>query len=320
MALSDGVFKVRLQAIEYGAPGINLYTFEALDGQPLAAYEPGAHVDVVMGPDLLRQYSLLWPATHPARYQIAVQLSEVGKGGSRKLHFESVVGAVYEMSQPRNHFPLVPSDDEFHLFAGGIGITPIISMYRQLKASGRRVSLYYWAGSAQHMLFHAQLCRERQDDVRLFHTRSSGAVPPRLKDVLKTLPPSAQLYCCGPQGMVDEFDRLTLDRPEANTHRERFSATTDALQPGDSFRVRLQRSGLTLTVPAELSLLQVCEAAGVDVAYSCEEGVCGACEVKVLAGQVEHRDTVLTPGQRQRSESMMICCSRGVGDSLVVDI
>lgn len=156
--------------------------------------------------------------------------------------------------------------------------------------------------------------------MRLFHTRSSGAVPPRLKDVLRTLPPSAQLYCCGPQGMVDEFDRLTLDRPEANTHRERFSATTDALQPGDSFRVRLQRSGLTLTVPAELSLLQVCEAAGVDVAYSCEEGVCGACEVKVLAGQVEHRDTVLTPEQRQRSESMMICCSRGVGDSLVVDI
>jgi tetrachlorobenzoquinone reductase len=319
MALSDSVFKVRLQAIEYGVPGINIYTFESLDGQPLAAYEPGAHVDVVMGPDLLRQYSLLWPAPSPAQYRIAVQLSEVGKGGSRKLHFESVVGAVYEISLPRNHFPLVPSDEAFHLFAGGIGITPIISMYRQLKANGHKVSLYYWASSAQHMLFHGQLCQE-QGDVRLFHTRTEGVVPPRLKDVLSTLPHSAQLYCCGPQGMVDEFDRLTLERPEANTHRERFSATTDALQPGDSFRVRLQRSGLTLTVAAEQSLLQVCEAAGVDVAYSCEEGVCGACEVKVLAGQVEHRDTVLTPGQRQRSESMMICCSRGVGDSLVIDL
>jgi ferredoxin-NADP reductase len=319
MALSDGVFKVRLHAIEYGAPGINIYTFEALDGQPLATYEPGAHVDVVMAPDLLRQYSLLWPATHPARYQIAVQLAEVGKGGSRKLHFESVVGATYEMSQPRNHFPLLPSDEEFHLFAGGIGITPIVSMYRKLKAEGRKASLYYWASSAQHMLFHEQLCRE-QDGVRLFHTRSGGDVPPRLKDILATLPHSAQLYCCGPQGMVDEFDRLTLHRPQANTHRERFSATTDALQPGDSFRVRLQRSGLTLTVAAEQSLLQVCEAAGVEVAYSCEEGVCGACEVKVLAGQVEHRDTVLSPAQRQRSETMMICCSRGLGDSLVLDL
>lgn len=318
MALSDGVFKVRLRAIEYGAPGINLYTFESLDGRALPAYEPGAHVDVAMAPDLLRQYSLLWPAAHPAQYQIAVQLAEVGKGGSRKLHFESVVGAEYEVSAPRNHFALMPSDDEFHLFAGGIGITPIISMFRQLKANGHKVTLYYWASSPQHMLFHDVLCHEPAE-VQLFHTRTGEACP-RLKDVLTALPDSAQLYCCGPQGMVDEFDRLTLERPEANVHRERFSATTDALQPGDSFRVRLQKSGLTLTVPAELSLLQVCESAGVDVAYSCEEGVCGACEVKVLAGQVEHRDTVLTPGQRQRSESMMICCSRGVGDGLVLDL
>jgi ferredoxin-NADP reductase len=319
MALSDGMFKVRLHAIEYGAPGINIYTFESLDGLPLPAYEPGAHVDVTMAADLLRQYSLLWPATNPAQYRIAVQLSEAGKGGSRKLHFESVVGATYEVSAPRNHFPLMPSDEAFHLFAGGIGITPIISMYRQLKVSGCKVTLYYWAGSAQHMLFHDQLCQET-GDVRLFHTRTAGERPPRLMDVLTALPHSAQLYCCGPQGMVDEFDRLTLDRPEANTHRERFSATTDALQPGDSFRVYLQRSGLTLTVPAEQTLLQACEAAGIDAAYSCEEGVCGACEVKVLAGQVEHRDTVLTPGQRQRSESMMICCSRGLGDTLVLDL
>lgn len=319
MALSDGLLKVRLQAVEYGAPGINLYTFASLDGLPLPVYEPGAHIDVAMGPDTLRQYSLLWPALNPALYRIAVQLSEAGKGGSRQLHFESVVGAIYEVSPPRNHFPLHNSDDEFHLFAGGIGITPIISMYRQLQSGGQKVSLYYWASGPEHMLFHDELCQVR-DSVRLFHTRTSATPPPRLKELLTTLPDSAQLYCCGPQGMVDEFDRLTLARPEANTHRERFSATTDALQPGDSFRVRLQRSGMTLTVATEQTLLQACEAAGVDVAYSCEEGVCGACEVKVLAGRVEHRDTVLTPGQRQRSESMMICCSRGVGDSLVLDI
>lgn len=319
MASSDGLLNVRLQAIEYGAPGINIYAFESLDGSSMPAYEPGAHIDVAMGPDMLRQYSLLWPAVNPAQYRIAVQLSEAGKGGSRQLHFESVVGATYEVSTPRNHFPLYPSEEAFHLFAGGIGITPIVSMYRQLKASGQNVSLYYWASGPEHMLFHGELS-QAEESVRLFHTRTDGPPPPRLKDLITTLPDSAQLYCCGPQGMVDEFDRLTLDRPEANCHRERFSATTDALQPGDTFRVRLQRSGLTLTVATEQTLLQACEAAGVEVAYSCEEGVCGACEVKVLAGQVEHRDTVLTPGQRQRSESMMICCSRGVGDGLVLDI
>lgn len=319
MGLSDGLLTVRLHTIEYGAPGINLYTFASVDGSPLPAYAPGAHIDVAMAPDMLRQYSLLWPALNPAQYRIAVQLSEAGKGGSRQLHFESVVGATYEVSPPRNHFPLLPGADECHLFAGGIGITPIVSMYRQLKADGQKVSLYYWASGPEHMLFHAELSQEA-GSVQLFHTRTGGTPPPRLKDVLSTVLDSAQLYCCGPQGMVDEFDRLTLDRPEANTHRERFSATTDALQPGDTFRVRLQRSGLTLTVATEQTLLQACEAAGVDVAYSCEEGVCGACEVKVLAGQVEHRDTVLTPAQRQRSESMMICCSRGRGDGLVLDL
>lgn len=318
MGLSDGMLQVRLQAIEYGAPGINLYSFASLDGQPLPAFEPGAHVDVALAPDLLRQYSLLWPPSDPAQYRIAVQLAEVGKGGSRKLHFESVVGATYQVSAPRNHFALQASEQPCHLFAGGIGITPIVSMYRQLKAAGQAVVLHYWAGDAQHMLFHRELCVDPA--VRLYHTRVPGQAAPRLKDVLAAIPAKAQLYCCGPQAMIDEFDQLTLQRPAGTAHRERFSASTDALQPGDTFRVHLQRSGLTLSVAAEQSLLQVCEAAGVDVAYSCEEGVCGACEVKVLAGTVEHRDTVLSPAQRLRNDSMMICCSRGVGDSLVLDL
>jgi ferredoxin-NADP reductase len=319
MALSDSLLTLRLQAIEYGAPGINIYRFASVDGLALPVFEPGAHIDVVMGPDTIRQYSLLWPASRPSEYCVAVQLAEAGKGGSRKLHYESVVGATYEVSEPRNHFALVPGDEAFHLFAGGIGITPIVSMYRLLKANGHQVTLYYWASGPQHMLFNDELVQETAD-VRLFHTRVGGIAPPRLKEVLATLPSSAQLYCCGPQGMVDEFDRLTIDRPEANTHRERFTSNADTLPPGDTFRVRLQRSGLTLTVATEQTLLQACEAAGVEVAYSCEEGVCGACEVKVLAGQIDHRDTVLTPGQRQRSESMMICCSRGMGDSLVLDL
>jgi ferredoxin len=158
------------------------------------------------------------------------------------------------------------------------------------------------------------------DCVKLFHTRTGSGVVPRLSEIAARIPPGEQLYCCGPTAMIDEFDKVTAQRPEALVHRERFSASVDALQPGDSFKVRLQRSGIELTVAADQTLLQVCESAGIDVAYSCEEGVCGACEVKVLAGSVTHRDTVLTPLQRERNASMMICCSRGLGNDLVLDL
>ncbi len=311
---------VRLSAVEYGAQGINTYRFSSLDGSALPSFDPGAHIDVVLGPQMTRQYSLLWPSPSPADYVIAVQVAEPengGKGGSRMLHYESVVGATYQISPPRNHFPL-EDGGPCHLLAGGIGITPLISMYRQLRETGRPVTLYYWAGSADHMLFHRTLSTDTV--VRLFETRRGGMAPPRLKDIVAQIPADAHLYCCGPASMVDEFDNATADRPESMVHRERFSATVEALQPGDGFTVTLQRSGKTLYVSEGQTLLQVCEAAGADVAYSCEEGVCGACEVKVLGGQVMHRDSVLTAAQKARSETMMICCSRGIGSGLVLDL
>ncbi|TRX75173.1 PDR/VanB family oxidoreductase [Pseudomonas mangiferae] len=314
---SSNLSSVRLTAIEYGAPGVNHYRFSSLDGQPLPAYEPGAHIDLELAPGLVRQYSLLWPSPRASDYLIAVQVSEAGKGGSRQLHYESVVGAVYRVSAPRNLFPLQASGISY-LFAGGIGITPIVSMYRQLRRQGRAVQLFYWSATPEHALFAEEL-QDGVDGVRLFHTRSGVAVP-RLKDIVRDAPAEACLYCCGPTAMIDEFDRVTAGRAPATVHRERFSASTDALQPGDGFQVTLQRSGMTLSVGPDQTLLQVCEAAGVDVAYSCEEGVCGACEVRVLGGEIEHRDTVLSPQQRARGDCMMICCSRGIGASLVLDL
>ncbi|MBD1552688.1 PDR/VanB family oxidoreductase [Pseudomonas typographi] len=318
MALSEPCSLVlRLHAVEYAAPGVNLYRFASPSGNALPAFEPGAHVDVQLAPGLVRQYSLLWPQPHPSQYLIAVQLAEGGKGGSRRLHYESVVGEHYRLSPPRNHFAVQPGAAPSVLLAGGIGITPLLAMYRQLKGEGRPVELYYWAARAEHWLFQAEL--QGQPGVQLFATRE-GAPVPRLADVLPALPADAQLYCCGPQAMVDAFDRLTAARPAERTHRERFSASAEALQPGGGFSAYLQRSGITVNVAPEQTLLQACEAAGVNVAYSCEEGVCGACEVRILAGHVEHRDSVLSPAERKAGNQMLICCSRGLGDGLVLDL
>jgi ferredoxin-NADP reductase len=316
MASSD-LFDVRLSSVEYGAPGINIYRFSSIDGSPLPAFEPGAHIDIELTEDVTRQYSLIWPAPSASDYLIAVQVAETGKGGSRRLHYESVVGATYKVSLPRNHFQL--QDSEYcYLLAGGIGITPIVSMYRLRKEQGLPVKMIYWTTTREQQMFASEL-RADAAQVQLLQTRENGGSP-RLKDMLADIPLDAAIYCCGPSGMIDEFEQATANRQPELIHRERFSASTDALQPNDGFQVLLQRSGLTLTVGPEETLLQVCEAAGVEVTYSCEEGVCGACEVKVLAGEIEHRDTVLSAQQRAAGNCMMACCSRGVGHSLVVDL
>lgn len=312
--------KVRLTGIEYGAEGINLYRLASLSGEPLPPFEAGAHIDLQVTDDLARQYSLLFPPPSATEYQIAVQHAEEGRGGSRTLHRHSVVGSVYEISPPRNHFPLRAGGEGAALFAGGIGITPIVSMYRQLKRRGQPVKLFYWTASPERTLFLRELAAEDAAAVHLYHTAGHPAAVPRLASVLGGIPWHDDVYCCGPQRMLDEFDRLTASRPADRVHRECFSPSAEALVPGDSFRVFLKRSQKSVLVGADETLLAACLAADIDMSYSCEEGICGACEVKVLAGQVIHRDSVLSPAQREKSGAMMACCSRGVGDTLVLDL
>lgn len=312
----DDELTLRLSDISFGADGINLYRFAAVDGQALPDFEPGAHIDVQTCAEHRRQYSLLWPPATPSSYSVAVQVSQQGRGGSRALHYDSVVGQTYRLSMPRNHFRLEHGAKRYVLFAGGIGITPIVSMYRNLKQAGASVELYYWTANRSRTLFFDELCTDER--VHLMHDTAPGQPSLRISDVIRDLPMDTQLYCCGPEPMLQEFDAICASRPQESVHRERFSAPESL--PADAFQVRLVRSNRTLTVTAGETLLQACLDAGVDVSYSCEEGVCGACEVKVLAGEVDHRDAVLTPAQRKTHGCMMICCSRGVGSSLVLDI
>lgn len=311
----DGL-SLRLVGIDYGAEGINVYRFASSDGQALPGFAPGAHVDLHVTATQPRQYSLIWPTPTPSTYALAVQVDEHGRGGSKALHYESVVGREYVLSQPRNHFGLnATASGECWLFAGGIGITPIVSMYRQLRQEGKPVRLFFWAKSPEQMLFRNEL--EGRDDVQLFFTAPSAQATqtPRLEGIIAQAPADAQLYCCGPSRMIDAFDSATAGRGAEHVHRERFSAAPQQdLGPGEAFRVSLRRSGVVLTVLPDETILSTCVSAGIDVPYSCEEGVCGACEIKVLAGQVSHRDSVLSPADHAKSESIMVCCSRGLTD------
>jgi ferredoxin-NADP reductase len=310
MASSDLDLRLRLVEVVYGASGINLYRLAAPDGAALPAIEPGAHLDLEIAPGLIRQYSLLWPQPGPDRYEIAVQEATEGRGGSRSWHRHSVAGEIYRGSIPRNHFPLGPSRETTrYLLAGGIGITPIISMYRKLVAEGQPVQLHYWTRHPDAALFRTELAAVADGSVRMHHTCEPA---PRLADVLAEIPMDAPLYCCGPTRMIDAFDSLTEGRPLDLVHRERFSAAPVAAKPAGSFAIRLSRSGRTLEVSEQETVLSACLAAGIDLSYSCEEGVCGACEVRVLAGQVDHRDQVIPPAARATASTMMACCSRGL--------
>lgn len=304
------MLQLRLVGIDYGVPGINLYQLGSLHGEALPEFEPGAHVDLHIADGTMRPYSLLWPQPGPGRYQIAVHEAADGRGGSRTWHHETVVGRTYNVSAPRNHFPLgADAGETIWLFAGGIGITPIISMYRRLRAERRPVRLHYWTRTPGATLFHDELAGVTDGSVVLHHTM--GPVP-RLGQVLAEVPAGAPVYCCGPARMIDAFDALTSGRPPALVHRERFAAAPSEAGASAGFTVRLARSGRTLEVGSEETVLGACLAAGIDVSYSCEEGICGACEVRVLSGEVDHRDQVLSAAAKAASATMMACCSRGL--------
>jgi ferredoxin-NADP reductase len=312
MASSETLPALRLAGIAYGVPGINLYRLASPDGAPLPAFEPGAHIDLHIGQGTVRQYSLLWPPPSTDCYEIAVRETPDGRGGSQAWHRETVVGQLYPVSPPRNHFPLHEAQGApTWLFAGGIGITPIIAMFRKLLAEKKPVTLHYWTRSEQAALFRDELKAAPAGSVHCHHTEK---VAPRLADILADVPPDAMLYCCGPARMIDAFDALTQRRPPERVHRERFSAASPEAGPKDSFTIRLARTGRSLEIGPDETILSACLEAGLDLSYSCEEGVCGACEVKVLSGQVDHRDQVLSPAARAASATMMVCCSRGITD------
>ena len=318
---------VRLVAITYGADGINLYQLQSLDGASLPSFEPGAHIDVAISTTHRRQYSLLWPPGSAASYTVAVQVADSGRGGSKAMHYDSVVGNTYRISPPRNHFPLRPSANKHVLFAGGIGITPIVSMYRWLRKAGVPTELHYWAATRARTLFFDELSDD--PNVHVWNEAPIGIAAMRVSDVIHDLPLQTQLYCCGPERMLEAFDSLCRERPDGVAHRERFGIGigigigADAVLPVEDiagFQVTLARSKQVLFVGPNETLLEACLSAGIDVGYSCEEGICGACEVSVLDGEVAHRDSVLSPSERATNKKMMICCSRAVGSSLTLDL
>ncbi|WP_033289262.1 PDR/VanB family oxidoreductase [Amycolatopsis jejuensis] len=291
------------------ADGVVELTLAPLDGAPLPPWEPGAHVDLILENDLVRQYSLCGDG------RLAVLLEEAGRGGSAYVHKRLNAGDVVRIRGPRNNFRLHQAP-EYVFLAGGIGITPILPMVHYAANSGAKWHLYYGGRTLAAMAFRDELARYGEN-VTYLPQDIYGL--PDLEAILS--PVECGIYCCGPAPMLDAVAEVCGRLGKKDLHVERFTPRAEERTEADRpITVQLDQSGQTIQVPPGTSILQAVRDAGISALSSCGEGTCGTCETAVLKGIPEHRDSVLDEIERETGDCMMICVSRAKTDTLVLDL
>ena len=311
---------VRIRQIRMESADVASFELDCPRGHALPGYAAGAHINVRLPRDQIRSYSLMDPP-ETARYRIGVKRERQSRGGSSWFHDVARVGMVISIAAPENHFSLV-EDAEYSVFvAGGIGITPLLAMIGQLNRLARRWELHYAAASRAGMPFQklvGEYAAMGGGQVSTYFSEDKvGRMD--LAGIVASVPADAHLYCCGPSSMIEDFLSASGARPAHTVHYERFAATQAAATAG-GFEVELARDGRCLSVPAGKTVLDVLLDAGVNVPYSCGQGVCGTCQVKVLSGHVEHRDDFLTDAEKSADNTMLVCCSGSRSSRLVLDI
>ncbi|ARD70019.1 VanB family Oxidoreductase/oxygenase BbdH (plasmid) [Aminobacter sp. MSH1] len=316
------LMNVRVEEIADEAEDIRSFTLVSVEGGQLPPAEPGSHINVHIPGGPVRQYSICGHAADTSRYVIAVKKEPNSRGGSVGMHNNVRVGDVIRIDGPRNNFKLVDGDGEALLVAGGIGITPILSMARYLSSVGRPFRLQYFTRSVACTAFHDELTGEEFNErVHFQYALQPDAVKAYLRRLLVGPPHNAHLYVCGPKPFMDTvLDIAGAHWPPDHVHVEYFSADPKATSEDGSFEVELARSGKTIMVSEGQTIVEALESHGISVELSCEQGVCGTCLTGVLEGVPDHRDAVLTDAERAANDRMTVCVSRALSDKLVLDI
>ena len=314
---------LRVVGRKAGADGVVVLELADRFGAPLPAWSPGAHIDVRMPGDLVRQYSLCGDPANGSVWRIGVFREPDGRGGSAFVHDQVRVGDYLDIRGPRNNFELLPAT-RYVFIAGGIGVTPLLPMARTARRAGSAWEFHYGGRSRTSMAFvddldALQLENDHLARVSLYPQDEVGLID--LDSILAPPRPGTLIYCCGPEALLEAVERCCAQWPAGTLHVERF-APKDAGEPvfSGTFEVELAASGVTLKVPPDKSILEVVREAGIMVPFSCQEGTCGTCETPVLEGAIDHRDSLLSPEEQAENDTMFVCVSRAACPRVVLDL
>ena len=316
------MIEVQVVSRKTEAHGICSYELARLDESPLPAFSAGSHIDVYLADGLIRQYSLCNHPDERHRYLIGVLKDPASRGGSQHLHEQIKTGDRLHISEPRNLFPLVHEARRSLLFAGGIGITPILCMAERLAHSNADFEMHYCARSSDRAAFVERI-RQSPFAHRVFvHFDEQPETLMNAAQVLANPQPDAHLYVCGPAGFMQHVldSARTQGWAEDRLHREYFAAAAIDSSHDGSFSVKVASSGQIIEIPADKTVVAVLESHGIDIPMSCEQGVCGTCLTNVLEGIPDHRDMFLTEEEQACNNQFTPCCSRSKSALLVLDI
>ena len=299
------------------AKSIRTFELARADGGLLPEFTAGSHIAVGVPNGMVRNYSLCNDPMERERYVIAVLREAAGRGGSASLVEHAQDGDDIMASTPRNDFPLLKSPAGYTFIAGGIGITPIMSMIRHLKSSGGgRFKLYYCTRAPEAAAFLDELTAPEFRGQTVIHHDNGD--PSRALDLWPVLEqPRGHVYCCGPRGLMEAVRDMSGHWSPSAVHFEAFTEPQANTADDRPFRVRLARSGATIDVPAGTTILDAIRSAGFEAASSCESGTCGTCRARLLGGEADHRDLVLA--ESERADNIMICVSRARSEELTID-
>jgi len=314
--------KVKVVRKTKEAEGIASFELAREDGASLPGFSAGSHIDVHLPSGWVRQYSLCNDANESHRYRIAVLRDAASRGGSISMHDDVREGDVIEISEPRNHFPLVHAQRTL-LFAGGIGVTPLLCMAQRLSAIDADFTLHYSTRSRERTAFLGEITQASfSDKVQLHFDDESSSQILDVPSALGSPTAGTHVYICGPAGYIDHVLKTAqgMGWPQEQLHLEYFSAAPQDTSADQAFDIKIASSGKTIRVAADQTVVRALEAEGIDVLTSCEQGVCGTCITRVLEGECDHRDMYFTDEEKAANDQFTPCCSRARSAVLVLDL
>ncbi len=318
MSEQPDLVPLRVTRNEKIADGIHLLEFRDAHDAALPEFTAGAHIAIYLANGLIRKYSLCNDPAERDRYQVAVKREASGRGGSVDLIDNTKAGDTLMVARPVNDFALPPRATDFLFIAGGIGITPMMAMIRQVQAAGKRFRLFYCSRSPETTAFRDQLSApDLKDHVMIHYDGGDSSCSLDLKPILAERQNREHLYCCGPRPLMEAVRAMTDHWSSTAVHFEAFSEAETHKASDKPFKVRLARSGDVLDVPVTKTILEVLREHGLEVPSSCETGTCGTCRTKILAGVPDHRDLVLA--EHEKADTIMICVSRAKTDEITID-